>query len=42
MRLGEAIALRRAGTDWAEGVIVVRATKFNKSRELSPDAGITP
>ncbi len=37
MRVGEAIALRRADTDWAEGVIVVRATKFNKSRELPLD-----
>jgi integrase/recombinase XerD len=34
MRVGEAIALRRADIDWAEGVVVVRAAKFNKSREL--------
>jgi len=37
MRVGEAIALRRADTDLAEGVIVVRNTKFNKSRELPLD-----
>jgi integrase/recombinase XerD len=37
MRVGEAIALRRADIDWAEGVIVVRGAKFNKSRELPCD-----
>jgi len=37
MRVGEAIALRRADIDWAEGVLVVRAAKFNKSRELPLD-----
>ena len=34
MRVGEAIALGRADVDWAEGVVVVRASKFNKSREV--------
>jgi integrase len=33
-RVGEAIALNRADIDWAEGVLVVRSSKFNKSREL--------
>lgn len=37
MRVGEAIALRRADIDWAEGVLVVRGAKFNKSRELPLD-----
>jgi integrase len=37
MRVGEAIALRRADTDLVEGVITVRNTKFNKSRELPLD-----
>ncbi|MFN2503841.1 MAG: tyrosine-type recombinase/integrase [Acidimicrobiales bacterium] len=34
MRVGEAIALRRADVDWGDGVLVVRAAKFGKSREL--------
>jgi integrase len=34
MRVGEAIALARSDVDLAEGVLVVRASKFNKSREL--------
>jgi integrase len=38
MRVGEAIALRRADTDLAEGVITVRNTKFDKSRELPIEA----
>lgn len=37
MRVGEAIAFRRADVDWAEGVVVIRAAKFNKSRELPLD-----
>jgi integrase len=37
MRVGEVIALDRADIDWAEGVIVVRASKFNKSREVPLD-----
>jgi integrase/recombinase XerD len=37
MRVGEAIALSRADTDWVDGVVVVRATKFNKCRELPFD-----
>lgn len=38
MRVGEAIALDRRDIDWPEGVIVVRASKFNKSRELPLDS----
>jgi integrase len=38
MRVGEAIALSRADIDWVDGVVMVRATKFNKSRELPFDA----
>lgn len=38
MRVGEAIALRRSNIDWAEGVLVVRGAKFNKSRELPLDS----
>jgi hypothetical protein len=34
MRVGETIALDRSVIDWAEAVIVVRSTKFHKSREL--------
>jgi integrase/recombinase XerD len=34
MRVGEAIALARSDVDLAEGLLVVRASKFNKSREL--------
>jgi integrase len=34
MRVGEAIALVRSDIDWVEGVAIVRASKFNKSREL--------
>lgn len=37
MRVGEVIALSRADIDWADGVITVRNTKFNKSRELPID-----
>jgi integrase/recombinase XerD len=37
MRIGEAIALERGDIDWSEGVITVRAAKFNKSRELPLD-----
>ncbi len=32
MRIGEAIKLDRTDVDWAEGVLVVRESKFNKSR----------
>jgi integrase/recombinase XerD len=38
MRVGEALALARRDVDWDEGVIVVRASKFNKSRELPLDS----
>ncbi len=34
MRVGEAIRLKRSDIDWVEGVVAVRASKFNKSREL--------
>ena len=34
MRVGEAIALVQSDIDWGDGVAVVRASKFNKSREL--------
>lgn len=34
MRVGEAIHLDRADVDFNEGVLVVRASKFNKSREV--------
>lgn len=37
MRVGEVLALGRADIDWAEGVITVCNTKFNKSRELPVD-----
>jgi len=37
MRVGEVIALARADIDWDEGVITVRNSKFNKSRELPVD-----
>lgn len=37
MRVGEAIGLGRGDVDWAEGVVVVRNSKFNKSRELPLD-----
>lgn len=34
MRVGEAIRLDRADLDWSAGLLVVRETKFGKSREL--------
>lgn len=34
MRVGEVIALARGDIDWAEGVAIVRSTKFRKSREV--------
>lgn len=34
MRVGEVIALDRTHINWAEGIVEVRASKFNKSREL--------
>ena len=37
IRVGEVIALTRADVDWGEGVITVRNSKFNKSRELPLD-----
>jgi len=37
MRVGEAIRLDRSDVDWSEGVVVVRASKFKKSRELPLD-----
>lgn len=38
MRVSEAIALSRSDVDWVEGVLVVRASKFNKSREIPVDS----
>src|SRR5690242_6905469 len=32
MRISEAIKLDRTDIDWAEGVLLVRVSKFNKSR----------
>jgi integrase/recombinase XerD len=37
MRVGEVIALTRSDIDWDDGVITVRNSKFNKSRELPLD-----
>ena len=37
MRVGEAIALDRDDIDWADGVVVVRTSKFNKTREVLLD-----
>jgi integrase/recombinase XerD len=37
MRVGEAIALDRDDIDWADRVLVVRTSKFNKSREVLLD-----
>ena len=34
MRIGEAIRLNRSDIDWQAGLIVIRNTKFGKSREL--------
>lgn len=34
MRVGEAISLDRDDIDWVDGVITIRAAKFNKSRRL--------
>lgn len=41
MRIGEVIAFARADIDWPEGVIVVRDTKFGKSREVPLDPTVT-
>ena len=32
MRIGEAIKLDRGDVDWAEGVLLIRESKFGKSR----------
>ena len=37
VRVGEAIALDRDDIDWADRVLVVRTSKFNKSREVLLD-----
>jgi integrase/recombinase XerD len=37
MRVGEALRLDRADIDWADRVLVVRTSKFNKSREVLLD-----
>ena len=36
MRVGEAIRLVRSDIDWADGVLVIRESKFGKTRELPP------
>jgi integrase len=41
MRVGEAIRLQRSDIDWGERVLVVRSSKFNKSREIPVDATTT-
>lgn len=41
MRVGEAIRLNRADVNLAEGLVVVRASKFGKSREVPLHASIT-
>jgi integrase len=38
MRISEAIKLDNADIDWQEGVLVVRESKFNKSRYLPVQA----
>lgn len=40
MRVGEAIALARDDLDWADPVLVVRTSKFNKSREVLLDSTV--
>ena len=35
MRIGEALALDRADVDWNEAVLILRNTKFQKSREVA-------
>jgi len=37
MRVGEVISLGRSDIDWSDGVLIVRASKFNKSREVPLD-----
>src|SRR5258708_22999196 len=37
MRVGEVIALKGCDVDWAESVVVVRNSKFGKSREVLLD-----
>jgi integrase len=37
MRVGEVIALSRSDIDWADGVLTVRHSKFDKSREVPLD-----
>jgi len=38
MRVSEVIALSRSDIDWADGVLTVRHSKFDKSREVPLDA----
>lgn len=40
IRVGEAIALDRDDIDWVDGVLVVRASKFNKTREVLLDPSV--
>jgi integrase len=37
LRIGEVIRLGRVDIDWSDGVLIVRASKFNKSREVPLD-----
>ena len=37
LRVGEAIHLSRSDVDWTDGVLVIRGSKFNKSREVPVD-----
>jgi len=34
MRIGELVRLDRSDVDWANGLVVVRASKFGRSREV--------
>jgi integrase len=40
MRVGEAVRLDNTDLDWAEGLAVVRASKFGKSREVPLHASV--
>jgi integrase/recombinase XerD len=42
MRISEAIKLDHADIDWQQGVVLVRESKFNKSRYLPVHASATP
>lgn len=40
LRVGEAIALKRTDVDWRESLLVIRDTKFGKSREVVLHASV--